>query len=270
METKKFDQNDPKQKGENNSIMNGAAIAGAAVIGAVAGVAGAEIAGHTGPEGEHVSSPGPNTQPMPTPVLDPQEPAELDPEPQPDPDSISTPTLEPTPEPEPIVTPEPNLDPNPAPEPNPESIPVQAPEPEPNQDPELAPTSAPGSNPETNDVVDVITGVQEIDPNDIDVANIINVDEIGTVYTVDGESLLAAAVHDQNGNDLLMVDVDGDEVFDVVTTYEGELISHVSGDIDISDAEHMMTATEPGYLAANEFDNNLDMGSDIQQDIIEA
>ena len=119
------------------------------------------------------------------------------------------------------------------------------------------------------DIVDVIDHqVIEIDPDDIDRDPLISINEIGTVYTVDGESLLAAAIQDPDGNDLLMVDVDGDNVFDVVTTYDGEIITEINGDIDISDAEHLQS-DDYGYLAANDFDQNLDPGSEIQQDLIE-
>lgn len=119
------------------------------------------------------------------------------------------------------------------------------------------------------DIVNVIDHqVIEIDPDDIDRDPLISINEIGTVYTVDGESLLAAAIQDPDGNDLLMVDVDGDNVFDVVTTYDGEIITEINGDIDISDAEHLQS-DDYGYLAANDFDQNLDPGSEIQQDLIE-
>lgn len=126
-----------------------------------------------------------------------------------------------------------------------------------------------GEEPPTNLVDSIIAG-EEIDPADMDVTNIINVDQIGTVYTVEGQNMLAAAIHDDEGNELMMVDVDGDGVFDVVTTPEGEAIAEVGGDIDVSDAEHMMTGEDSGWLAANDFDNSMDVGSDIQNDIIEA
>lgn len=119
-----------------------------------------------------------------------------------------------------------------------------------------------------NLVDEIITG-EEIDPNDVDMADVINVDSVGTVYTVDGQSLPAAAIHDDDGNELLIVDVDGDGVFDVVTTAEGDVVAEIGGDIDVSDAEHMMTDEAGGYLAANDFDESLDVGSDIEDDIIE-
>lgn len=110
---------------------------------------------------------------------------------------------------------------------------------------------------------------EEIDPDDVDMADVINVDQIGTVYTVDGESMLAADIHDQDGNDLLMVDVDGDGVFDVITTKEGEIITEVGGELDVSDAEAMMTADDADYLSASDYDASLDIDMDITNDIIE-
>lgn len=116
---------------------------------------------------------------------------------------------------------------------------------------------------------EIVAG-EEIDPDDVDMEDVINVDQIGTVYTVDGQSMLAASIHDSEGNELMMVDIDGDGVFDVVATPEGDAIAEIGGDIDISDAEMMMDSEDGDYLASNDFDNSLDLGSDIQDDIIEA
>lgn len=171
--------------------------------------------------------------------------------------TINEPTQEPsaTPEPEPI--------PEPIPEPMPEPDPEPIPDPEDSSNPHSGHGDTVGEN-----LVDVI--VEEVDPNDNDMADIINVDEIGTVYTTDGQELTAALIHDPDGGQALLVDVDGDNVYDVITTETGEVIAQANGDIDVSDVEHMYAAQhgDTGYLASNDFDHGMttDTGS-IQDDI---
>lgn len=117
----------------------------------------------------------------------------------------------------------------------------------------------------------IISGVEE-DPADIDMAEVINFDEIGTVYTVTGESYTAAAFHDNQGNELVMVDVDGDEVFDVITTTEGNIVSETAGNLTMGDAE-MMINDAPVYLAQTDPDvqeGTSSLGEDFMNDIINA
>lgn len=133
------------------------------------------------------------------------------------------------------------------------------------------------SNSETvdpNAIADAIISEQEIDPNDLDMADVINFDEIGTVYTVDGESYTAAAFHDAAGNELVMVDVDGDDVFDVITDMEGNLLADEygniisAGDMTVDDVELQIADTNT-YIAANDDDPVDDFGVDsIMQDLI--
>ena len=167
-------------------------------------------------------------------------------------------TKEPEPEPAPEPIPEP--EPEPIPESTPEPIPEPTPEPEPDLEPEPW-------DPE-DDIVDVI--VEEIDPQDIDMEDVLLVDEIGTVYTVDGGELNAALIHDSQGNQAVMVDVDGDNVYDVIATPEGEVIAQVPGDIDVSDVELLYTQQHghTGYMEQNDFDIAMnEENSDIQNDI---
>lgn len=113
-----------------------------------------------------------------------------------------------------------------------------------------------------DEIAEAIIAEDKIDPNDIDMADIINFDEIGTVYTVDGESYTAAAFHDAAGNNLIMVDVDGDNVFDVITDYDGNLIAEVPGNLSVGDAQEDI-ADDDVYLAYdNEMDNVDEYGDD--------
>lgn len=113
-----------------------------------------------------------------------------------------------------------------------------------------------------NEIAEAIIAENKIDPNDIDMVDIINFDEIGTVYTVDGECYTAAAFHDAAGNNLIMVDVDGDNVFDVITDYDGNLIAEVPGNLSVGDAQEDI-ADDDVYLAYdNEMDNVDEYGDD--------
>lgn len=173
-----------------------------------------------------------------------------------EPDPQTEPEPQPAPEPEPIPEPNPVTEPEPEPQPTPEPQPV----PEPNPVPEPDPTS--------DDIVDVI--VEEIDPQDVDMEDILLVDEIGTVYTVGGGELDAALIHDAQGNQAVMVDVDGDQVYDVITTPEGDVIAQVPGDIDVSDVELLYAQQHghDGYMEQNDFDIAMnEEHDDIQNDI---
>lgn len=113
-----------------------------------------------------------------------------------------------------------------------------------------------------DEIAEAIISEDKIDPNDIDMADVVNFDEIGTVYTVDGESYTAAAFHDAAGNNLIMVDVDGDNVFDVITDYDGNYIAEVPGNLSVGDAQEDI-ADDDVYLAYdNEMDNVDEYGDD--------
>lgn len=125
-----------------------------------------------------------------------------------------------------------------------------------------------------DDVAEAIIAEEQVDPNDIDMADVVNFDEIGTVYTVNGESYTAATFHDAAGNQLVMVDVDGDDVFDVITDMEGNILTDpqgnilAAGDVTVDDAEINITDSHT-YLAANDTDTTGDFGADsLMNDII--
>lgn len=117
-----------------------------------------------------------------------------------------------------------------------------------------------------DDVAQAIISEERIDPNDIDMADVINFDEIGTVYTVDGESYTAATFHDAGGNGFVMVDVDGDDVFDVITDYDGNLLAEVPGNISVGDAQEDIQ-DDGEYLAYDgDLDNVDEYGADSLAD----
>jgi hypothetical protein len=199
-----------------------------------------------------------------TPELTPDQVPEAVPDPTPH--SSSTPNSNPA------HNPSPNPVAEPVPEPVPEPELITEPQPNPVIEPEPIPEPTPASTAEPldpdDDIVDVI--VEEIDPQDIDTEDILLVDEIGTVYTVDGGELNAALIHDNQGNQAVMIDVDGDNVYDVIATPEGEVIAQVPGDIDESDVELLYAQQHghTGYISPNDFDVAMnEEHGDIQDDI---
>lgn len=125
-----------------------------------------------------------------------------------------------------------------------------------------------------DEIAEALISEDQIDPNDIDMTDVVNFDEIGTVYTVEGDSYTAAAFHDAVGNQFVMIDVDGDNTFDIVTDeygnplidQNGELL--VAGDLTVGDAESAIH-DDATYLAHNETDNIDDFDADsLAQDLI--
>ena len=204
--------------------------------------------------------------PAPEPVPDPEPIVESVPTPNPAPDTDPTPAPEPvqthqtphTEQPERMSTPEPT--PQPEPDPVPEPIPDPEPFPEPNPEPD--PYTG-----EWVDVVDVI--VTEIDPLDIDMEDIFFVEDIGVIYTEDGSELNVAVISDGLGTTNMFIDVDGDQVYDLVATEDGE-IDQIPIDLDVSDMEliYAQQHSYDGYIEPNDFDIAMnEENSDIQSDI---
>lgn len=225
----------------NNNKKDIATHGGAAAAGAGLGVAGA-MAANMGSE-SHSTAPHPTPAPNPNPA----------PAPEPQPEPVPEPQPEPSPEPQPEPEPEPAPAPEPSPEPTPDII---------EEDPE--------------EIAEAIIREDEVDPNDIDMADIITFDEIGTVYTLDGESYTAASFHDMEGNQLAMIDVDGDNVFDIITDMDGNPIITedgsflAAGNLTVDDAQMNIDASA-GYMAAND-DSVDDMFDDdsLLDDILDA
>lgn len=243
MDTKKVNSNQAGSKKQSNG--NGGMKA------AVAGVAGIAVGGVSGAMGNDVVTPEVEPQPVkPTEPVNPAPASEPEPvEPAPVAVAVDEPVNEPVVEPTPII--ESDI-----------------------HDEELCglpnPASLPFPEEDVNEITDAIISGSEIDPNDIDMEEVINFDEIGTVYTVSGEVYTAASFHGEDGNELLMVDVDGDEIFDVITTTEGELLAELNGELNVSDAE-VMICGEPEYLAQNELEQQSStVIEDIVDDIIQS
>lgn len=257
METTKFENDKTDKKGKGvKGMKNGAAMTGAAILGAATATAAEEMIHATEEWSEEELTDAQQEAEIEEAVdVEVEEAEEVEVSVEPAEEQLTT---EIPSEPEPIVHTEPASEQPSEPTVHTEPSPAQSPV------PPAPPTPEP-----YEDIVDVI--VEEIDPRDIDATDIFTVDEIGTVYTVDGEELIAAAIHDAAGNDLLMIDVDGDQVFDVFVTYEGEVVAEVPGNINVSDAELMQTMAtgDVCYLPETPYDHNIDPGSEIQENIIE-
>lgn len=100
--------------------------------------------------------------------------------------------------------------------------------------------------------VPVVSG-ELVDPLDAAAPDqLYTVQDLGEVYTVDGQSMAAAHITDAQGTDLMMVDIDGDLVLDVVTDMNGNQVASINGGVSLSDLEYNMGGNE--YIAQNEID----------------
>lgn len=151
--------------------------------------------------------------------------------------------------------------------------------PEPVDNGDTADNSNAGGNENGGDVnlddVDVdqiaqeITAV-EVDPNDVDMADIIQVDDVDTWYFEDGSEMQVASVHTPDGGEYMMVDVDNDMTFDVITDLDGTPIAQVDGNLTYSDVEDMMDETggELAYVPERD-EQELANGENPEEGIID-
>lgn len=163
------------------------------------------------------------------------------------------------------------------PEPDPASGTDPVPAAEDILDPEEDPLIVPAGDltiedPEDIDAIaDTLIADEQIDPDDINADDIFTFNEVETVYTVDGDEEVRASFTTNGGDDLVMVDIDNDGLFDRIETPDGFYIDDASQfSLTVSDAENM--AQSEGYMAVNEeetdhFDETL--GDDYLDDIIE-
>lgn len=180
------------------------------------------------------------------------------------PAATATPAAPAAPEiPEPVptpVTPEEPIIPDPE-EPEFPEQPLEPFEPTDIQDPE-----------DIDAIADAIIAQDQIDSDDIAPDINFAFNDMDTVYTVDGDIQTMASFTDTYGNDLVMVDIDNDGLFDRIETPDGFYIADAEDyRVAVSDAQLMTTEPE-GYLAQDDteidtFDQTL--GDDYLDDIIE-
>ena len=120
----------------------------------------------------------------------------------------------------------------------------------------------------TTDTPDDFVTAEMVDPTDVNAADMLfEVMDINNVYTVDGEAMLTASVIDNEGNELVMVDVDNDQILDIVTDTDGNLLSVINGGVNVSDLE-MTLIDETGYIAQDAQDA-ADLNLPFENDIID-
>lgn len=118
-----------------------------------------------------------------------------------------------------------------------------------------------------NDVVDDILAIEEIDPNDIDWEDVFAFEEIGIYYTVTGDEWPSALFLDDYGNQLFLVDVDGDLAYDYMVDGDEYVISVVDGLITQADVELQLLDSEESLFADNVVIENIEE-LDFSQDLI--
>jgi len=119
--------------------------------------------------------------------------------------------------------------------------------------------------------VDEILDGEYVDPGDIDSPEMVNFDSIGTVYTVDGEEFTAASFHMDNGFEGVMIDVDGDGVFDDIAAQTSDGLAKV-GDapgFTVDDVELELNPDD-SYLAQNDDIDHTLADDSFADDIIDA
>lgn len=140
-------------------------------------------------------------------------------------------------------------------------------------------TSTPGQvqqeEEDPDEIAEAIIAEEEIDPDDLDMANVVTFDDIQELNTPDGQTYTAAQLHDNAGNSLQMIDVDGDNTFDVLADGEGNLLVDdngnyiAAGNLTVDDAEENISSGDVDYLAHNDDEHIDDFGADtIADDIL--
>lgn len=115
--------------------------------------------------------------------------------------------------------------------------------------------------------------VEEIDPNDIDMADVIeDVSLVEVVYDINGNQMVVATAHNAEMGEFYLVDVDVDGDFDVILDSTGMPVMDLTGDNDqlitITDLEAKIT---DDYIPRSGIDDMIAqtnmIGEQIQNDI---
>lgn len=123
---------------------------------------------------------------------------------------------------------------------------------------------------DANEVAENIISGEAIDEVDAAQADFpFVVDGMQEVYTVDGELQMQAYVTDGEGNDMVLVDVNGDNIFDAAVDTDGSLIAEIGG-VSASDIELMYAQQHldtPEYIESG---NDVALNDNsFEQDIID-
>lgn len=136
--------------------------------------------------------------------------------------------------------------------------------------PDVVETPGSVENVDPNLIADAIIAEEEVDTEDIEEASPVEFSEVGEVYTVDGSSYTGASFS-IGADTAAMIDIDGDNVFDVVVDDNGALLTDTDGlplsanGMTVGDAQ-LATAEEGTYIAA---DDTTPTGEDFGTDVID-
>ena len=103
------------------------------------------------------------------------------------------------------------------------------------------------------EVAEQIAHAEEIDKDDIDAPSVVEIDGFTTAYDQAGNEMQAVMAHTPDGVPFMLVDVDGDGVFEGVFDTNGNFVAQADANLTHSDMEAMMDQTG-GFLALNEHD----------------
>jgi len=249
-DTNVFGQKDSKTNNKNNA----AKMAGAAMGGAAIGVAATAFAANSR-EDNPASAP---TQPTDS-ATEPEQNPVTEPEQEPTPTTNENHTPNPQPTQTTTVEPEPSPTPSPDPEPAPEPTPSPEPNIEPEPDPDIEP--------------EPVMPIEEIDPNDIDLGDVVeDVTNVEVVYDVNGNEMLVATAHNSTDGEFYLVDADMDGDFDIVLDGTGTPVVDLTGENDrlitVTDIEQKITDEYiPPTVIDEQIAKNDMIGEDIQNDI---
>lgn len=116
-------------------------------------------------------------------------------------------------------------------------------------------TTTPTNTVNPDDVSDEILAADIIDPTDAEAGDFpYEVGEVAQVYNVNGELETVATITDENGAEMMLVDVNGDQMFDVArNAYGDEVELGVVSSVDDMQLIHAQQQGDGiGYLAATD------------------
>lgn len=127
-----------------------------------------------------------------------------------------------------------------------------------------------------SDTQESVLAVEAVDPHDVDMDDLAEYGEVGVIVTEDGVEQ-NYAVFEMGDDQLAMIDLDGDGVFDVIADEEGHTMDLNDPSVPaftVSDAEVQMQEQngEYDYMAQTDLDNNSDTsvsGDYYGDDVIE-
>ena len=128
----------------------------------------------------------------------------------------------------------------------------------------------PVDNPPVDDVIpDEIAQelTSEIDENDIDGSGIFDVSSVETHYDEQGNEMQVAMINTPDGGQFMMVDLDNDMAFDVITDLEGNPVAQVEAALTMSDIEEMLDEAG-GYMAPTEHDN-VELAQEVNVEVVD-